>query len=69
MLPEMLSNGLCSLVPGEDWLTHVAIMDFNSKGEMKSVRLVKLLNKLDVSPIKSLDPLKKPDNNNPSVKD
>ena len=34
MLPEKLSNNLCSLVPYEDRLTKTAEMDFNSKGEM-----------------------------------
>ena len=43
MLPEVLSNGLCSLVPGEDRLTHAAIMDFDSKGSMISVRFCKAI--------------------------
>ena len=29
MLPEKLSNGLCSLVPEKDRLTHAAVMQFN----------------------------------------
>ena len=41
MLPEILSNGLCSLVPGKDRLTHAAIMKFNSKGSVVSVRFCK----------------------------
>ena len=34
MLPEKLSNNLCSLVPFEDRLTKTAEMDFNSVGDM-----------------------------------
>lgn len=34
MLPEALSNGLCSLVPGEDRLTFSVFMTFDKKGEM-----------------------------------
>lgn len=34
MLPEKLSNNLCSLVPFEDRLTKTAEMDFNSIGDM-----------------------------------
>ena len=41
MLPEVLSNGLCSLVPGKDRLTHAAIMKFDSKGSEISVRFCK----------------------------
>ena len=33
MLPEALSNGICSLNPGEDRLTKTAWIEFNSKGE------------------------------------
>ena len=34
MLPEELSNGICSLVPQEDRLTKCAVMDFDEKGRM-----------------------------------
>lgn len=34
MLPEELSNGLCSLVPGEDRLTFSVFMTFDKSGEM-----------------------------------
>ncbi len=34
MLPEELSNGVCSLVPGEDRLTFSVFMTFNKQGEM-----------------------------------
>ena len=33
MLPETLSNGICSLNPAEDRLTKTAWIEFNSKGE------------------------------------
>lgn len=39
MLPEKLSNNLCSLVPNEDRLTKTAEMDFNSKGEMVGFKI------------------------------
>jgi ribonuclease R len=35
MLPERLSNGLCSLVPGEDRYAFTAILDFDRKGHLK----------------------------------
>ena len=38
MLPERLSNGLCSLRPGEDRLVQTAILDFTAKGERRQVR-------------------------------
>lgn len=40
MLPEALSNGLCSLRPGEDRLTQAAVMVFDRKGGMLSARFV-----------------------------
>lgn len=36
MLPEALSNGLCSLVPGEDRLAFSVFMDFDAAGNMVS---------------------------------
>src|SRR4029077_12625626 len=33
MLPEALSNGICSLNPQEDRLTKTACIEFNTKGE------------------------------------
>ncbi len=39
MLPEKLSNHLCSLVPYEDRLTKTAEMDFNHKGEMVGFKI------------------------------
>lgn len=39
MLPEKLSNNLCSLVPYEDRLTKTAEMDFNRKGEMVGFKI------------------------------
>ena len=34
MLPEELSNGICSLVPKEDRLTKCAVIDFDPKGKV-----------------------------------
>ena len=39
MLPEQLSNGICSLVPGEDRFTRCAVMQFDRKGKMILSRL------------------------------
>ncbi|MEE2735069.1 MAG: VacB/RNase II family 3'-5' exoribonuclease [Verrucomicrobiota bacterium] len=41
MLPEALSNGICSLVPGEDRLTCCVVMGFDGKGKMTQVRFEK----------------------------
>ncbi len=38
MLPPVLSNGLCSLVPGEDRLTHAAVLRFDREGAPAGVR-------------------------------
>ncbi|MCP4341784.1 MAG: ribonuclease R [Desulfobulbaceae bacterium] len=38
MLPEKLSNELCSLVPGEDRLTVSAILDFDRSGKLLAKR-------------------------------
>ncbi len=40
MLPERLSNGLCSLRPGEDKLTRAAILTFDAKGRRTGQRFV-----------------------------
>ena len=39
MLPERLSNDLCSLVPYKDRLTKTVEMDFNRKGEMGDFKI------------------------------
>ncbi|PYT97962.1 MAG: ribonuclease R [Acidobacteria bacterium] len=39
MLPEALSNGMCSLKPREDRLVMSVLMDFDSAGNMKSSRM------------------------------
>ena len=41
MLPEELSNGLCSLVPGKDRLTFSVFMTFNRRGEMVKAKFAK----------------------------
>ena len=41
MLPENLSNNLCSLVPHEDRLTFSAILDFNSAGKLINKKFTK----------------------------
>ena len=41
MLPERLSNDLCSLVPGRDRYTFTAIIDFDDRGARKRARFVK----------------------------
>jgi ribonuclease R len=39
MLPEALSNGMCSLKPHEDRLVMSALMEFDAAGRMKSSRM------------------------------
>ena len=39
MLPESLSNGMCSLKPREDRLVMSALMEFDAAGRMKSSRM------------------------------
>jgi ribonuclease R len=39
MLPEALSNGMCSLKPHEDRLVMSALMEFNAAGHMRSSRM------------------------------
>ena len=39
MLPETLSNGICSLIPGEDRLAMSAIMDMDRSGRLVDYRL------------------------------
>ncbi len=41
MLPERLSNDLCSLVPGKDRLTVSAILDFDRSGTLRSKRFTR----------------------------
>jgi ribonuclease R len=41
MLPEALSNGICSLNPSEDRLTKTACIEFNAKGEVIRSRFFK----------------------------
>ena len=40
MLPEALSNGMCSLKPQEDRLVMSALMEFDALGNMRSSRMV-----------------------------
>jgi len=40
MLPEPLSNGVCSLKPGVERLTHAAILEFDASGKATSARFV-----------------------------
>lgn len=40
MLPEKLSNGVCSLKPGVDRLTHAAILTFDPRGKCTAARFV-----------------------------
>jgi ribonuclease R len=39
MLPEALSNGICSLEPHEDRLVMSALMEFDATGKMRSARM------------------------------
>src|SRR5436309_3274011 len=41
MLPERLSNGVCSLNPGVDRLTHSAFIHFDKNGVVKSARFAR----------------------------
>lgn len=41
MLPERLSNGICSLRPGVDRLTFSAFIDFTSAGRIKAARFAR----------------------------
>ena len=43
MLPEKLSNDLCSLVPDEDRLTVTAILDFDGEGRRVGTRFCRSL--------------------------
>lgn len=48
MLPERLSNGLCSLRPNEDKLCFSVIFEMNDKGEVLKHRIVKTIINSDV---------------------
>jgi ribonuclease R len=39
MLPESLSNGICSLKPGEDRLVRSCLMEFDASGRMRESRM------------------------------
>src|SRR5437879_5083795 len=41
MLPERLSNGVCSLNPGVDRLTHSVFIEFDKSGRAKNARFAK----------------------------
>src|SRR5207244_8941122 len=41
MLPERLSNGVCSLNPGVDRLTHSVFIHFDKRGVAKSARFAR----------------------------
>jgi len=41
MLPERLSNGVCSLKPGVDRLTHSVFIHFDKRGSAKSARFIR----------------------------
>jgi ribonuclease R len=41
MLPERLSNGVCSLKPGVDRLAFSAFLDFDAKGELRKARFAR----------------------------
>lgn len=41
MLPERLSNGICSLKPGVERLTVAAFMEFDSQGKVRKARFAK----------------------------
>lgn len=43
MLPEMLSNGLCSLRPGEDRLAVLAVLDIGSTGHVQKEEFSQIL--------------------------
>jgi ribonuclease R len=43
MLPERLSNGVCSLKPGVDRLTHSVFIQFDRNGNVKKVRFARTI--------------------------
>jgi ribonuclease R len=65
MLPEALSNGLCSLRPNEDHLTFSVFAEINRKGKVHSVRFAKpIIEKRGASHLqRGLRPFKRPQDN------
>ena len=47
MLPEALSNGVCSLNAGTEKLTFSCLMDFDKDGHMTDYRFEKAVNRLE----------------------
>lgn len=47
MLPEVISNDLCSLKTGEDKLTLTAVLTYNKKNELKKYEFVKSIIRVD----------------------
>ena len=47
MLPEHLSNGICSLRPNEDKLTYSVIFEMNDKAEIQHYRIAKTVTRSD----------------------
>jgi ribonuclease R len=47
MLPETLSNGLCSLNPNEDKLTLTAEIEINTEGHLKHTKVFETITRSD----------------------
>jgi ribonuclease R len=47
MLPEALSNGLCSLNPNEDKLTLTAEVELNTAGHIKTTKVFETITRSD----------------------